>query len=116
MFFQDPEKEIIFKHKCTIAEESNSRRKLQEIDSRLEVINDNLEILNKKYIKEKDTEIKNQLEEQVILNIAEIRSLTSYKKFLTSKLKLIRPIGDSKPTLAYSAKKAKEALIEMRIF
>ena len=116
MFFQNPEKEIIFKHKCTISEASNSKRKLIEIENKLQGINDNLEILNKKYIEEKNPELKNNLEEQIILNIAEIRTLTSYKKFLTSKLTLVRPIGDSKPTLAYSAKKAKEALIEMGIF
>ena len=116
MFFQDPEKEFTFKNKCIIAEESNSRRKLQEIDSRLEVISDDLDTLNKKYLAEQDTKIKNQLEERIILNIAEIRTLTSYKKFLTSKLILVRPIGNFKPTLAYSAKKAKEALIEMGVF
>ena len=116
MFFQNPEKEIIFKNKCIIAEESNSRKKIILIENKMKGINDNLDILNKKYIDEKDPKKKNNLEEQLILNIAELRTLTSYRKFLSSKLTLVKPSNNSKPTLAYSAKKAKDKLIEMGVF
>lgn len=115
MFFQDPEKEIIFKNKCIIAEESNSKKKLVLIENKIRGINDYLDILNKKYLDEKHLEKKNNLEEQLILNIAELRTLTSYKKFLSAKLTLVKPHNNFKPTLAYLAKKAKEALIEMGV-
>ena len=110
MLFDNETKQKKFKNKCIIQEELFSKKKVLEINVKIDCINDKLDNLNKKYDSENEEFKKNEIENKIIELIAELRTLTSYRKFLNYKLRLIRPIGDNKPTLAYLAKKARDEL------
>ena len=115
--FQDPEKNEIFRCRCVIAQESETRQTLQSVERKLDQLNDELES-NTELFQSVTSAIQKKLyEETIIVLIGKVRALTAQRKELKRQLSVVEPGEDgSSATLSYLAEKAKEKLIELASF
>ena len=115
--FQDPEKNEIFRCRCVIAQESETRQTLQSVERKLDQLNDELES-NTELFRSVTSAIQKKLyEETIIVLIGKVRTLTSQRKEIKRQLSIVEPEEDgSSATLGYLAEKANEKLIELASF
>jgi hypothetical protein len=115
--FQDPEKNEIFRCRCVIAQESETRQTLQSVESKLDQLNDELESNTELFHSVTSSIQKKLYEETIIVLIGKVRTLTSQRKEIKRQLSIVEPEEDgSSATLGYLAEKANEKLIELASF
>ena len=115
--FQDPEKNEIFRCRCVIAQESETRKTLQSVERKLDQLNDELESNTDLFHSVTYSIQKKLYEETIIVFIGRVRALTAQRKEIKRQLSVVEQGKDgSRATLGYLAEKAKEKLIELASF